>query len=99
MLVLQRKPGESLVIGEDIQVSVVSVENGRVRLAITAPADVPILRSELVKATAANRDSAMAPKPDDLKDLIGSLAEHVHEQEHHESQREEKPSPEGKVSG
>ena len=59
MLILQRKPGESLVIGGDISITVVSVEGGRVRLAISAPQDVPILRSELVAATAANKDSAV----------------------------------------
>ena len=59
MLILQRKPGESLVIGGDISITVVSVEGGRVRLAISAPQDVPILRSELVAAAAANKDSAV----------------------------------------
>ena len=58
MLILQRKPGESVVIGEEISISVVSVEGGRVRLAISAPQEIPILRSELLDATAANRDSA-----------------------------------------
>ena len=58
MLILQRKAGESLLIGENISVSVVSVEGGRVRLAISAPPDISILRSELVTATAANQDSA-----------------------------------------
>jgi carbon storage regulator len=58
MLILQRKAGESLVIGEDITVTVISVDGGRVRLAISAPKDTPILRSELVVATAVNRDAA-----------------------------------------
>lgn len=58
MLILQRKPGESVIIGEEISISVVSVEGGRVRLAISAPQEVSILRSELLDATAANRDSA-----------------------------------------
>jgi carbon storage regulator len=58
MLILQRKAGESLVIGEDITITVISVEGGRVRLAISAPKDTPILRSELVVATAVNRDAA-----------------------------------------
>ena len=58
MLILQRKAGESLLIGENISISVVSIEGGRVRLAISAPSDVSILRSELVTATAANQDSA-----------------------------------------
>ena len=40
MLILQRRAGESLVIGENITVSVVSVDGLRVRLAISAPEDV-----------------------------------------------------------
>ena len=44
MLILQRKPGESVMIGSDISISVISVEGGRVRLAISAPVEVPILR-------------------------------------------------------
>lgn len=59
MLILQRKAGESLLIGENISISVVDVDGGRVRLAISAPAEVPILRSELVAATDANRDSTV----------------------------------------
>ena len=50
MLILQRKAGESLLIGGDIEVSVLSVDAGRVRLAIQAPKSVPILRSELKNA-------------------------------------------------
>ena len=77
MLILQRRPGESLKIGQDIEVSVVSVEGGRVRLAISAPQDVPILRSELLDATAANRDSAVAEAaPAALLGLLGGIAEH-----------------------
>lgn len=74
MLILQRKPGESLVIGEDISISVVSVEGGRVRLAISAPQEVPILRSELLDATAANRDSAVEESaPAELLGLLGGI--------------------------
>lgn len=58
MLILQRKEGESVLIGEDITVSIVSVDSGRVRLAIEAPRSVSILRSELRTAADTNRDSA-----------------------------------------
>ncbi|MBQ2698020.1 MAG: carbon storage regulator [Clostridia bacterium] len=76
MLILQRKSGESLLIGEDISVTIVSVEGNRVRLAISAPGDVPILRSELVTATAANRDSAVEEAaPADLLGLLGGVLE------------------------
>ena len=58
MLILQRKAGESLFIGDGIEVSVLSVDAGRVRLAIEAPKSVPILRSELKIAAEVNREAA-----------------------------------------
>jgi carbon storage regulator len=47
MLVLSRKPGEKVVIGDGINVTVVGVAGNRVRLAIEAPDQVRILRGEL----------------------------------------------------
>lgn len=58
MLILQRKAGESLLIGDEIEVSILSVEAGRVRLAIRAPKNVSILRSELKAAAEVNREAA-----------------------------------------
>jgi len=49
MLVLTRKLDESIIIGENIVVKVVSVENGVVKLGIDAPKEVTILRNELLK--------------------------------------------------
>jgi carbon storage regulator CsrA len=47
MLVLSRKKGESILIGPDIRVFVVSVANGRTRLGFEAPDHVRILRAEV----------------------------------------------------
>lgn len=47
MLVLGRKPGEYVVIGDDIKVRVVKSENGDLRLAIEAPKDIKITRGEV----------------------------------------------------
>lgn len=58
MLILQRRVGESLYIGDDIYVEVLGIDSGRVRLAIKAPTQVPILRTELRTAMDANRDAA-----------------------------------------
>lgn len=58
MLILQRKEGESLFIGDEVEVTVLAVEAGRVRLAIQAPREVPILRSELKVAAQTNREAA-----------------------------------------
>ena len=74
MLILQRRSGESIRIGDDIEITIVSTEGGRVRLAISAPTDIPILRSELIGARETNRDSAMETvAPDKLLELIDDL--------------------------
>lgn len=74
MLILQRKPGESVVIGEDVRISVISIEGGRVRLAISAPPEVSILRSELLDARLANQDSAVEESaPAELLGLLGGM--------------------------
>ncbi len=74
MLILQRRPGESVVIGENITISVVSIEGGRVRLAVSAPPEVSILRSELLDAELANRDSAVEEAaPAELLGLLGGM--------------------------
>ena len=49
MLVLARKLDESIVIGEDITVKVISVEKGVVKLGIDAPSDISIVRNELIE--------------------------------------------------
>jgi carbon storage regulator len=49
MLVLSRRPGESIRIGDDIVVTVVETDGGRARLAITAPAGVSVVRTELLR--------------------------------------------------
>lgn len=47
MLVLGRKPGEYVMIGENIRVEVVKSKEGDLRLAIDAPRDVKIVRGEI----------------------------------------------------
>ena len=50
MLVLTRRIGETLRIADDILVTIVDVKGNQVRLGIDAPADVSVLREELVQA-------------------------------------------------
>ena len=47
MLVLSRKCGEEIVIGDNIIVTVLSVQGDRVKLGVTAPGEVPIHREEV----------------------------------------------------
>jgi carbon storage regulator len=48
MLVLSRKLGEKIFIGENICITVVDIDRGKIRLGIEAPRDVPIYRQELL---------------------------------------------------
>ena len=47
MLVLSRKPNESIVINHDIVVTVLSIQGDRVRLGIEAPGEIPVHRQEV----------------------------------------------------
>ena len=73
MLVLTRKPGQSIVIGDDIEVSVVSTTGGNVRIGIQAPRDIPIFRKEIYleiqQQNFATDASARAEVDDALKRL------------------------------
>jgi carbon storage regulator len=48
MLVLSRKLGEKIYIGDHICITVVDIDRGKIRLGIEAPRDVPIYRQELL---------------------------------------------------
>lgn len=59
MLVLTRKPGEVILIGDCIRLEVLEMQGGRVRLGITASRDVAVHRAEvIVSVDAPNRSNA-----------------------------------------
>ena len=71
MLILRRKAGETLLIGDEIKITVMGVYEGGVRLAIDAPKRIPVLRGELLQAVDANRDAARgASGSQELRDLL-----------------------------
>lgn len=47
MLVISRKKGEAVLIGEDIEVKIVGVDGNNIKLAISAPSNIGILRKEI----------------------------------------------------
>lgn len=74
MLVLSRKPGESLIIGDGIKVTVVEVKGDSIKIGIEAPKDVPVWRKELVdEVSTQNLEASSSPllKGDILKKLRG----------------------------
>ena len=60
MLVLTRKGSQSIMIGDDIEVSVLSVVGEKVRIGISAPRDVPVFRKEVYIEIQAERDGPAA---------------------------------------
>ena len=63
MLVLSRKKGETVCIGDDIEITVVAVRGNRVKLAFAAPYHVSIRRTDLPTWPAAAPDMPAAAEP------------------------------------
>ncbi len=60
MLVLSRKKDESIVIGDDVEITIVDVRGDKVRLGINAPREVPVHRKEIYETI--QREKAAAAK-------------------------------------
>lgn len=58
MLILQRRKGQSLSINNNIKLTIVDTGADWVKLAIDAPKEIPILRTELVEAAAENQEAS-----------------------------------------
>lgn len=61
MLILGRKAGEAILIGGDVRIVVLSADRKGVRLGIEAPADVRVIRDEIVGSVAEENRRATAP--------------------------------------
>ena len=57
MLVLSRKPGQTIIIDDNVRVTVVSIRGSQIRLGIEAPPSVKVFREELCTADRANKDT------------------------------------------
>ena len=58
MLQLTRKPGETIVIGDDVRVHIIQITGGAVRVGIDAPRSVPIYREEIWEAVREENEAA-----------------------------------------
>jgi carbon storage regulator len=77
MLVLTRKVGERIRIGEDVTVQVLEVRGGQVRLGLAAPADVRIFREEVYCAIESQNRHARLPDHDSLAGAVEAWEEYV----------------------
>jgi carbon storage regulator len=69
MLVLSRQRDETIMIGDDIEVTVVDIRGDKVRLGINAPREVSVHRKEVYDAIRRENRAAAQVKPEDLSGL------------------------------
>ncbi|MGI9455768.1 MAG: carbon storage regulator CsrA [Aeoliella sp.] len=69
MLVLSRQRDESIVIGDNVRVTIVDVRGDKVRLGIEAPIEIPVHRQEVYDAIQRENRQAAEIKPEDAQQL------------------------------
>lgn len=67
MLIITRKLGEGITIGDNVELIINEITDGKVKIAIEAPKEVKILRKELVEAVAMNREAAQSVMVDKIQ--------------------------------
>lgn len=73
MLVLSRKCGESVMLGDDVEIFITEIAGDKVKIGIRAPVSTTILRKELYQTIEENRQAAHAAPPKDMRKLFGSF--------------------------
>jgi carbon storage regulator len=73
MLVIRRKIGEILLIGDDVEVEILECSHSQVKLGIRAPKRITILRKEIHLTGEQNRLASRTVSPAKLKNLLGHL--------------------------
>ena len=63
MLILTRRVGESVVIGDDIGVTILGVKGNQVRIGVTAPKDVTVHRQEIYERIKSDQEAAPPEEP------------------------------------
>jgi carbon storage regulator len=74
MLVLTRKTNQSIMIGDDIEVSVLAVSRDKIRLGITAPREVPVFRKEVYLSIKGEELAAEGVTREAVEDALDTLS-------------------------
>ncbi|MHC4697741.1 MAG: carbon storage regulator CsrA [Planctomycetota bacterium] len=70
MLVLSRQRDETIMIGDEVEITVVDIRGDKVRLGITAPRHIQVHRKEVYDAIKRENEQAAKLKPDDVSDVV-----------------------------
>ena len=71
MLVLSRQRDESIIIGDDVVVTIVDIRGDKVRLGIDAPSEIPVHRREVYEAIQRENRRAAQLRPEDARGMGG----------------------------
>ncbi len=77
MLILRRRRNESILIGDNIRITILECASDGVRVAIDAPKQISIIREELSEAEQTNK-TALAPKNNSVYSLQAALTQYFH---------------------
>ena len=69
MLVLSRKKGQSIMIGDNVEIKIISVDGDQVKIGIVAPKSVKVHRSEVFEAIQEQNKEALATSVDAIKNF------------------------------
>ena len=72
MLVLSRQHDQTIMIGDDIEITVVDIRGDKVRLGINAPPEIPVHRKEVYDAIKRENRAAAGVKPEDIADVAST---------------------------
>ncbi len=71
MLALSRKQGESIMIGNDIEISILEIKGEQIKIGISAPKSIPVYRKEIyVQIQEANKETVNSLDVESLKKLL-----------------------------
>jgi carbon storage regulator len=75
MLIITRRPGEKLMIGDDVVVEVIEISGSSVRIGIAAPKSIPVYREEIYTAVKEENAASASASPDQIPADLPSPAD------------------------
>jgi carbon storage regulator len=73
MLVIRRRPGEALIIGENVEIEILEATSSHVKLGIRAPKSVPVARKEIYLVGQQNKAASRRVPPTVMEEILGKL--------------------------
>ena len=70
MLLIRRRAGEAIVVGDGVEIEIVEITSNRVKLGITAAPHIPVMRKEAQLTREQNRLAAAGPDPGSIADFL-----------------------------